>query len=446
MRIPMDRARLLEQFLTYRITIDQAGPKSSLWGNYETEDVYRSATFRATLNGILKVVTGEPGARFHWLSHAKATSEFWQLFNCHSRYSQQHNPVFAIVADLGHLSFSTSWATYTHCVDYLIALVARNLWSSIPSEYLPSWDFRIWLSFGSANTYKSTVRRGNSRGVPIGQSHARLIYGDKERETFPPFNQSEIQFPSFEEIWPESKTAKDLTALDILRLVNHLTGAEGVDQVRLIQQFGIDREIFDRLYWMLGQYGRFESASVFNPDHIRYFSNLEKAFSHGFRRTTEAMLLALTSGAFNQQEDYFYLREIFTSRNLVVPPNNPRFKKLIALLKASGVEPEQCSFEVGVLANQSDRDQLINLFKYTYLRAPRVTYSKGNGRRQIRLHIYKPDSGSTSKTFKSDNTALVSSVSTGRSRPGNRASIAVCVQAALFCQVVVWDIHQRGKL
>lgn len=445
-RIPMDRARLIEQFLTYRITIDQAGPKSSLWGNYETEDVYRSATFRATLNGILKVATGEPGARFHWLSHAKVTSEFWQLFSGHSRYQKQPNPVFAIVADLGHLSFSTSWTTYTHCADYLIALAARNLWSSIPSEYLPSWDFRIWLSFGSANTYKSTVRRGNSRGVPIGQSHARLIYGDKEKETSPPFNQSEIQFPSFEEIWPESKTATDLTALDILRLVNHLTGAEGVDQVRLIQQFGIDREIFDRLYWMLGQYGRFESASVFNPDHIRYFSNLEKAFSHGFRRTTEAMLLALTSGAFNQQEDYFYLREIFTSRNLVVPPNNPRFKKLIALLKASGVEPEQCSFEVGVLANQSDSDQLINLFKYTYLRAPRVTYSNGNGRRQIRLHIYKPDSGSTSKTFKSDNTALVSSVSTGRSRPGNRASIAVCVQAALFCQVVVWDIHQRGKL
>ncbi|VWX34138.1 conserved hypothetical protein [Limnobacter sp. 130] len=445
-RIPIDRARLLEQFLTYRITIDQAGPKSSLWGNYETEDVYRSATFRATLNGILKVVTGEPGARFHWLSHSKVTSEFWQLFNGHSRYSQQHNPVFAIVADLGHLSFSTSWTTYTHCVDYLIALAARNLWSSIPSEYLPSWDFRIWLGFGSANTYKSTVRRGNSRGVSIGRSHARLIYGDREKEISPPFDQSLIQFPSLEEIWPESKTATDLTPLDVFKLVNQLTSAEGIDKAKLIQQFGIDREIFDRLYWTLGQYGRFESASVWNPDVLRYCSQLEKAFSHGFARTTEAMLLALISGPFNQGQDYFYLREIFTSRHLVVPLNDPRFKKIIALLKASGVQAEQCSFEVGVRVNQSDSDQLINLFKYSYLHAPLVSYCRGNGRKHVRLHLFKPNSGSTSKAFNSEKNALISILTPRRSRPGNRASIGVCLQAALFCQVVIWDIHQRGKL
>ncbi|WP_275272463.1 site-specific integrase [Limnobacter sp. P1] len=445
-RIPLDQARLLLQFLTYRINIDRADSKASLWGNYETEDVYRSATFRATLNGILKLVTGEPGARFHWLSHAKATSEFWQLFSGRSQYLQHPNPVFAIAADLGHLSYCTSWTTYTHCVDHLIALAARNLWGSIPREYLPSWDFRVWLSAASINTYKSTVRRGNSRGLSTGQSHARLIYRNNAKETSPPFDQSLIQFPSFDELWPVSKTAADLKPVDVFKIACALTDVDGIDPARLMQQFGIDNKTWNQIYWVLGQYGRFESVSALYPDELRYLTHLVKAFSHGFRRTTEAMLLALASGAFNQQEDYFYLREIFTSRNLVVPPNDPRFKKLIAFLKSSGVEPEQCSFEVGVLVNQSDSDQLINLFKYTYLRAPRVSYCKGSARKQVRLHVFKPDLRSTSKTFNGKSNALVSGVTARESRPGNRAAIGICLQAALFCQVVVWDIHQRGKL
>ena len=445
-RIPLDRARLPEQFLTYRINIDRADSKASLWGNYETENVYRRSTFLSALNGILKQVTHEPAARFHWLSHSKATSEFWQLFSGHSRYLQHPNPVFAIAADLGHLSYCTSWSTYTHCVDHLIAIAARNLWGSIPREYLPSWDFRVWLSAASINTYKSTIRRGNSRGLSTGQSHARLIYGNNAKETSPPFDQSLIQFPSFDEIWPASKTAADLKPVDIFKIACALTHVDGIDPARLMQQSGIDNKTWNQIYWVLGQYGRFESVDVFEPDVLRFFSQLQKAFSHGFRRTTEAMLLALASSAFNRQEDYFYLREIFTSRNLVVPPNDPRFKKLVTFLKASGVEPEQCSCEVGVLVNQSDSDQLINLFKYTYLRAPRVSYCKGSGRRQLRLHVFKPDWRSTSKTFNGKSNALVSGVTARESRPGNRAAIGICVQAALFCQVVVWDIHQRGKL
>lgn len=445
-RIPLDQARLLEQFLTYRINIDRADSKASLWGNYETEDVYRRSTFLSTLNGILKQVTHEPAARFHWLSHSKATSEFWQLFSGHSRYLLHSNPVFAIAADLGHLSYCTSWSTYTHCVDHLIAFAARNLWGSIPREYLPSWDFRVWLSAASINTYKSAIRRGNSRGLSTGQSHARLIYGNNTKETSPPFEQSLIQFPSFDELWPVSKTAADLKPVDIFKIACALTHVDGIDRARLMQQFGIDNKIWNQIYWVLGQYGRVESVSALYPDELRYLTHLVKAFSHGFRRTTEAMLLALTSGAFDQQEDYFYLREIFTSRNLVVPPNDPRFKKLIAFLKASGVEPEQCSFEIGVLANQSDSDQLINLFKYTYLRAPRVSYCKGSGRKLVRLHVVKPDLRSTSTKFNGKSNALVSGVTVKESRSGNRAAIGICVQAALFCQVVVWDIHQRGKL
>ena len=445
-RIPLDQARLLLQFLTYRINIDRADSKASLWGNYETEDVYRRSTFLSTLNGILKQVTHEPAARFHWLSHSKATSEFWQLFSGHSRYLQHPNPVFAIAADLGHLSYCTSWSTYTHCVDHLIAIAARNLWGSIPREYLPSWDFRVWLSAASINTYKSTVRRGNSRGLSTGQSHARLIYGNNAKETSPPFDQSLIQFPSFDEIWPASKTAADLKPVDVFKIACALTHVDGIAPARLMQQFGIDNKTWNQIYWVLGQYGRVESVSALYPDELRYLTHLVKAFSHGFRRATEAMLLALASGAFNQQEDYFYLREIFTSRNLVVPPNDPRFKKLIAFLKASGVEPEQCSFEVGVLVSGSDSDQLINLFKYTYLRMPRVSHCKGSGRRQIRLHIFKPDLHSTSTSFKSENELPVQGVAAKRSRPGNRAAIGVCIQAVLFCQVVVWDLRQRGRL
>jgi len=445
-RIPLDQARVLEQFLTYRINIDRADSKASLWGNYETEDVYRRSTFLSTLNGILKQVTHEPAARFHWLSHSKATSDLWQLFSGHSRYLRHSNPVFAIVADLGHLSYCTSWSTYTHCVDHLIALAARNLWGSIPRDYLPSWDFRVWLSAASINTYKSAVRRGNSRDLSTGQSHSRLIYRNHAKETSPPFDQSLIQFPNFDEIWPVSKTTADLKPVDIFKIACALTHVDGIDPARLMQQSGIDNKTWNQIYWVLGQYGRFESVDVFEPDVLRFFSQLQKAFSHGFRRTTEAMLLALASGAFNQQEDYFYLREIFTSRNLVVPPNDPRFKKLIAFLKASGVEPDRCSFEIGVLANQSDSDQLINLFKYTYLRAPRISYCKGSARKQVRLHVFKPDLRSTSKTFNSENKALVRGSTAREARPGNRAAIGICVQAALFCQVVVWDIQQRGKL
>lgn len=445
-RIPLDQARLLLQFLTYRINIDRADSKASLWGNYETEDVYRRSTFLSTLNGILKQVTHEPAARFHWLSHSKATSEFLQLFSGHSRYLRHSNPVFAIAADLGHLSYCTSWSTYTHCVDHLIAIAARNLWGSIPREYLPSWDFRVWLSAASINTYKSTIRRGNSRGLSTGQSHARLIYGNNAKETSPPFDQSLIQFPNFDEIWPASKTAADLKPVDVFKIACALTHVDGIAPARLMQQFGIDNKTWNQIYWVLGQYGRVESVSALYPDELRYLTHLVKAFSHGFRRATEAMLLALASGAFNQQEDYFYLREIFTSRNLVVPPNDPRFKKLIAFLKASGVEPDRCSFEIGVLANQSDSDQLINLFKYTYLRAPRISYCKGSARKQVRLHVFKPDLRSTSKTFNSENKALVRGSTAREARPGNRAAIGICVQAALFCQVVVWDIHQRGKL
>ena len=408
--------------------------------------MYRRSTFLSALNGILKQVTHEPAARFHWLSHSKATSEFWQLFSGHSRYLQHPNPVFAIAADLGHLSYCTSWSTYTHCVDHLIAIAARNLWGSIPREYLPSWDFRVWLSAASINTYKSTIRRGNSRGLSTGQSHARLIYGNNAKEISPPFDQSLIQFPSFDELWPVIKTAADLKPVDIFKIACALTHVDGIDRARLMQQFGIDNKTWNQIYWVLGQYGRVESVSALYPDELRYLTHLVKAFSHGFRRTTEAMLLALASGAFNQPEDYFYLREIFTSRNLAVPLNDPRLKKLIAFLKASGVEPEQCSFEVGVLVNQSGSDQLINLFKYTYLRAPRVSYCKGSGRKQVRLHVFKPDLRSTSKTFNSENKALVRGVTARESRPGNRAAIGICVQAALFCQVVVWDIHQRGKL
>ncbi|EDM84326.1 site-specific integrase [Limnobacter sp. MED105] len=445
-RIPLDQARVLEQFLTYRINIDRADSKASLWGNYETEDVYRRSTFLSTLNGILKQVTHEPAARFHWLSHAKATSEFWQLFSGRSQYLQHPNPVFAIAANLGHLSYCTSWSTYTHCVDHLIALAARNLWGSIPREYLPSWDFRVWLSTAGINTYKSAVRRGNSRGLSTGQSHARLIYGNNAKETSPPFDHSLIQFPSFDEIWPVSKTAADLKAVDIFKIACALTHVDGIDPARLMQQFGIDNKTWNQIYWVLGQYGRVQSVSALYPDELRYLTHLVKAFSHGFRRETGVMLLALTAAAFNQQEDYFYLREISASRSLVIPLNDPRFKKLITFLKTSGVEPEQCSFEVGVLVNQSDSDQLINLFKYTYLRAPRVSYCKGNGRKLVRLHVFKPDWRSTSKAFNGKSNALVSGVPARESRPGNRAAIGICVQAALFCQVVVWDIHQRGKL
>lgn len=167
-RVPLEQAELIVEFVTYRIQVDKAHEKSSIWGNYETADVYRQSAFVAQLNGILKLATGDLAARFHWLSHAKATSEFWQLFSGHSRYLEQPNPVFAITADLGHLSYHTSWTTYTHCVDHLIAQAARNLWGSIPRDYLPSWDFRIWLSAASINTYKSAVRRGNSRSLSTG--------------------------------------------------------------------------------------------------------------------------------------------------------------------------------------------------------------------------------------------------------------------------------------
>ena len=126
--------------------------------------------------------------------------------------------------------------------------------------------------------------------------------------------------------------------------------------------------------------------------------------------------------------------------------HDPRFKKLVEFLKASQVDPEQCSFEVGVLVPVSDSDQLINLFKYIYLCAPRVSYCKGSGRRQVRLHISKPDLRSTSTAFKSEKESLVRGVVAKSSRPGNRAAIGVCVQAALFCQIVVWDLQQRGGL
>lgn len=445
-RVPLEQADLIVEFVRYRTQVDKAQEKSSIWGNYEVDDVYRKPDFIAQLNGILKQVTADPAARFHWLSHSKATTEFWQLFSSHSRYFKQPNPVFALAADLGHLSYHTSWSTYTHCVDHLIALAARNLWGSIPREYLPSWDFRLWLSAASINTYKSAVRRGTSRGLSTGQSHARLIYGKEPKRTSPPFCQGAIQFPSFQEIWPDKKMIVGLTVLDIFNLVCLLIRTDGVDRANLIQQFGIDREIFDRLYWVLGQYGLLESASAWNPDVLRYSTYLEKAFCSGFRNTTKSMMSALTAGSFNPKEDYFYLREIVTSKNLVLPLHDPRFKKLVEFLKASRVEPEQCSFEVGVLVPGSDSDQLINLFKYIYLYAPSVTYSKGSGRKQVRLHIYKPDSRSTSTAFNSENESLVGSATEKRSRSGNRAAIGVCVQAAFFCQIVVWDLQQRGGL
>lgn len=445
-RVPLEQADLIVEFVRYRTQVDKAQEKSSIWGNYEVDDVYRKPDFIAQLNGILKQVTADPAARFHWLSHSKATTEFWQLFSGHSPYLKPPNPVFALVADLGHLSYCTSWSTYTHCVDHLIAQAARNLWGSIPREYLPSWDFRVWLSCTSLNTYKSTVRRGKSRGVSTGQSHSRLVYGKEPKRTSPPFCQGAIQFPSFDEIWPGKKTIVGLTVLDIFNLVCLLIRADGVDRADLIQQFGIDREIFDRLYWVLGQYGLLESASAWSPDVLRYSSYLEKAFCWGFRNTTKSMISALNAAGFNPKEDYFYLREIIKSKNLVLPLHDPRFKKLLEFLKASQVEPEQCSFEVGVLVPGSDSDQLINLFKYTYLRMPRVSHCKGSGRRQIRLHIFKSDLNSTSSAFKSENELLVQGVAVKRSRPGNRAAIGVCIQAVLFCQVVVWDLRQRGRL
>lgn len=445
-RVPLEQAELIVEFLTYRIQVDKAHEQSSIWGNYETDKVYRQSAFVAQLNGILKLAAGDLAARFHWLSHSKATSEFWQLFSGHSRYLPQPNPVFALAADLGHLSYHTSWSTYTHCVDHLIAQAARNLWGSIPREFLPSWDFRLWLSCTSLNTYKSTVRRGKSRGVSTGQSHSRLVYGKEPTRTSPPFCQGAIQFPSFQEIWPDKKTIVGLTVLDIFNLVCLLTRVDGVDRANLIQQFGIDREIFDRLYWVLGQYGLLESASAWSPDVLRYSSCLEKAFCSGFRNTTKSMISALNAAGFNPKEDYFYLREIIKSKNLALPLHDPRFKKLVEFLKASQVDPEQCSFEVGVLVPGSDSDQLINLFKYTYLRMPRVSYCKGSGRRQIRLHIFKSELRSTSTAIKSEKESLVRGVASKRSRPGNRAAIGVCIQAVLFCQVVVWDLRQRGGL
>lgn len=445
-RVPLEQADLIVEFVKYRTQVDKAQEKASIWGNYENDKVYKQSTFVGQLNGILKLVTGDPTARFHWLSHSKATSEFWQLFSDHSRFLPQPNPVFALAADLGHLSYHTSWSTYTHCVDHLIALAARNLWGSIPREYLPSWDFRVWLSYASINTYKSAVRRGKSRDVSTGQTHALQVYGNERTRTPPPFSQTSIQFPSFQEIWPETKTIGDVTVLDIFNLVCLLTRADGVDRANLIQQFGINREIFDRLYWVIGQYGLLESASAWSPDVLRYSSHLEKAFCTGFRNTTKSMMSALTAGIFNPKEDYFYLREIIKSKNLILQLHDPRFKKLLEFLKASQVEPEQCSFEVGVLVPGSDSDQLINLFKYTYLRMPRVSHCKGSGRRQIRLHIFKSDLNSTSSAFKSENELLVQRVAVKRSRPGNRAAIGVCIQAVLFCQVVVWDLRQRGGL
>lgn len=445
-RVPLEQADLIVEFVRYRTQVDKAQEKASIWGNYENDKVYKQSTFVGQLNGILKLVTGDPTARFHWLSHSKATSEFWQLFSGHSRFLPQPNPVFALAADLGHLSYHTSWSTYTHCVDHLIAQAARNLWGSIPREFLPSWDFRLWLSCTSLNTYKSTVRRGKSRGVSTGQCHSRLVYGKEPKRTSPPFCQGAIQFPSFQEIWPDKKTIVGLTVLDIFNLVCLLTRVDGVDRANLIQQFGIDREIFDRLYWVLGQYGLLESASAWSPDVLRYSSCLEKAFCSGFQNFTKSMISALNAAGFNPKEDYFYLREIIKSKNLALPLHDPRFKKLVEFLKASQVDPEQCSFEVGVLVPGSDSDQLINLFKYTYLRMPRVSYCKGSGRRQIRLHIFKSELRSTSSAIKSEKESLVRGVAAKRSRPGNRAAIGVCIQAVLFCQVVVWDLRQRGGL
>jgi len=445
-RIPLENADLIVEFLRHRIDVDKAGSKVSLWGNYETDDVYRKSAFVSKINGILKQVTGDTTARYHWLSHSKVTSEFWQLFSGHSRYLQQPNPVFALVADLGHLSYETSWSTYTHCADHLIVQAARNLWGLIPRECLPSFELRMWLSAASINTYKSTVRRGNSRGVFVGQSHARMIYGHELNKAVPPFDQSVLQFPVFQDIWPKTRKIADLIPVDIFKLVCVFTHNGVIDRANLVQQFGFDREMFDRIYWVLAGYGRFESVSAWNPDVLSYSTHLKKAFSPGFRHITNAMLLALNAGSFNRNEDYFYLREIFTSKNVVLPLSDPRVKRLIDFLKTSGVEPGQCSFEIGVLVPRSDSDQLINLFRYTYLSVPRVSYCKGSGRKQVRLHVYKPDLRSTSTAFNSENESLVGSVTEKRSRSGNRAAIGVCVQAAFFCQIVVWDLRQRGGL
>lgn len=140
------------------------------------------------------------------------------------------------------------------------------------------------------------------------------------------------------------------------------------------------------------------------------------------------------------------MREIITSKSLVLPLHDPRFKKLVHFLRASQVDPEQCNFEVGVLVSGSDSDQLISLFKYIYLYAPSVTYSKGGGRKQVRLHVHKLHSGSSSMVINMEKKSLLGGTTDKRSRSGNRAAIGVCVQAALFCQIVVWDLQQRGGL
>lgn len=424
-RIPLDEAATLIEFLDMRISTDRADAKASLWGSYTTSEIHRVSSFKSHLNKILKLTTGDLSVSFHSLSHAMATSNFWALWKESPTVASHPNRIFYIAANFGHLSYTTTWSRYTHCVEYLIHRAVREMFASFPEDYLPSFTFRMWLANVSKNTFKSALARSAARGITPGHVQEKMTFGESRSINYPPFEQIGIKIPSLEDLTPLPRRSQALRPLDVFNICVALTAKNGANKADLANRFGIDLVDMESIIDELGYFGEIYRIDIFDPGLTGFRTPFSHAFLHSFRAVTFSMLARLSVQIFNpsNEHDRSYVLKVVTGNWIELSLQDLGFIKLFEFLKTCGVDAAQCVLHVGSEVPQNTSKTIEEFFRHTFLRDAELVYTHHRGKKIIRLQIL--NSSSPTKAPK---------------RSGNRASITCCLQAALMCQFLIWRL------
>lgn len=438
-RVPLKEVQTIVEFLDTRVSIDRADSKDSLWGSYSSSETYQIYQFKTSLNKLLKSATGDLISSFHSLSHTRATSDFWRVLGGASRPPEHPNQIFRVAADFGHLSYSTTWTRYTHCVEYLIHRGASAMFENIPADDLPSFTFRVWLANSNKNTFKSTLARSIRQGATASNVHQKIIYGDTCAAKYPPFDQSTIQFPSLEDLTPPPRSASSLRTIDVYEICTAASAERGVRKMDLANRFGIKPSDLDLVFDELGKFGEFESVAI-HQGVVVFRSRFNLAFGHSFSATTLSLVRALNANAFNNKEDYLFVHGLVSKRHIELSMKQHSVTKLIDFLKFAGIQTDQCTLQVGVDVDSKDSEQMEGFFLHTFLSGIRMIHSSSHGKNAIRLHIFKKSIDACTQPQRNDTPSRRDRLITV---PGNRSVIDRCVQAAFMCQLVIWEIERK---